>query len=282
VKYFLPQPKEEGMPRWRTLAAFGLLTVAPLARLTKISLGLGAHAAFRKMTDSAKPFAIARQLDRTDGMVARMALVIGNGHYPDAETPLTQPIDDARDLSKILHRSGFDVIAVEDAKKTDINAAVDRLKSKIDYNTMVTVDAEIWKESDVERDAVSIESVLSQLKQVSAGAELVVIDASRLNPFERQFRGYSHGAAPTNASRNSLIATSAMPDKIAEDSNGRNSMFISELLESLSEPPRNAKAIFNDAMSEVARKSDGVQIPMVSSSMVGDVLLGVPTEQTNK
>jgi uncharacterized caspase-like protein len=123
---------------------------------------------------------------------------------------------------------------------------------------------------------------LSQLKQVSAGAELVVIDASRLNPFERRFREYSHGLAPINALRNSLIATSAMPDKIAEDSNGRNSMFRSELLEGLSEPPRNAKAIFNHAMSEVARKSDGAQIRTVSSSLVGDVLLGVPTEQSNK
>ena len=30
----------------------------------------------------------------------RLALVIGNGHYPDANAPLAQPINDARALTR--------------------------------------------------------------------------------------------------------------------------------------------------------------------------------------
>ena len=40
---------------------------------------------------------------------SRIALVIGNGHYPDANEPLAQPINDARALTQALRREGFDV-----------------------------------------------------------------------------------------------------------------------------------------------------------------------------
>ena len=42
----------------------------------------------------------------------RFALVIGNAKYPDAEAPLKEPINDARDIAVELKRDGFDVEAV--------------------------------------------------------------------------------------------------------------------------------------------------------------------------
>ena len=53
---------------------------------------------------------------------SRLALVIGNGHYPDASAPLAQPINDARGLSAALRGNGFDVDVVEDATRDDMNA----------------------------------------------------------------------------------------------------------------------------------------------------------------
>ena len=55
---------------------------------------------------------------------SRIALVIGNGHYPDAHAPLAQPINDARALTATLRQSGFDVDVVEDASKDDMRRAV--------------------------------------------------------------------------------------------------------------------------------------------------------------
>ncbi len=42
---------------------------------------------------------------------------------------------------------------------------------------MILVDARIWKESDVRREGVSIESVLAAMKEQGARARLVVVDA---------------------------------------------------------------------------------------------------------
>jgi len=39
----------------------------------------------------------------------RFALVIGNAKYPDADAPLKEPINDARDIAEELKRDGFNV-----------------------------------------------------------------------------------------------------------------------------------------------------------------------------
>ncbi|WP_163454513.1 caspase family protein, partial [Escherichia coli] len=66
-----------------------------------------------------------------------LALIIGNGHYPDASAPLAQPINDARTLSSALRHEGFDVDVVEDATKDDMFRAVERMKAKIRPDTVV-------------------------------------------------------------------------------------------------------------------------------------------------
>jgi Caspase domain len=261
-----------------------VLTIAAFLLAAAISLGFGRYATLHRAKTGVKLPVTAHEIDRTNGKVARIALLIGNGHYPDAETPLTQPINDARALNPVLRNAGFYVIALEDANKVELNAAVERLKSKMEHNAtvvlfyggygiqigrenfMIPVDAKIWSESDVERDGVGIEPLLSQLNQAGGGAEIVVIDASRRNPFERRFREYSHGLAPIDAPDNALVVTSELPDQIAYDSSDWNSVLVSELLKKLSAPGGGADAIFNDVLLDVARKShgegaDGVIVP---------------------
>ena len=171
-----------------------------------VSLALGAHAALNKRAlDTASAIATGQSADAAI-KTSRLALVIGNGHYPDANAPLTQPINDARALTAALRRDGFDVDVVEDATRDDMSRAVGRLKSRIKPDSvvmlffggygvqvgresyMIPVDAAIWKEADVRRQGVSIEQVLEVMKEQGARAKLAVVDASRRNPYERRFR----------------------------------------------------------------------------------------------
>ncbi len=98
---------------------------------------------------------------------------------------------------------------------------------------MIPVDATIWKEADVRREGVSVESVLDAMKEQGACAKLVVLDASRRNPYERRFRTFSHGLAPISAPDNALILTSATPGTVADDSSGQHSVLVAELLNNL-------------------------------------------------
>jgi len=259
--------------------------------LGMVSLAIGAHAALNKRAlDAAKAIG-TEQAGDVAGKPARLALIIGNGNYPDASAPLAQPINDARALTATLRRSGFDVDVVEDASKDDMHRAVERLKSRINRDAvvmlffggygvqagresfMVPVDARIWKESDVKREGISVESVLEEIRERGARAKLVVIDASRRNPYERRFRSFSHGLAPISAPDNALILTSATPGKVADDSKGANSVLVSELLNNFNSQA-GVESVFNKTRVSISRASDGEQVPTVSSTLIEEVSLG--------
>src|SRR5450755_3600676 len=264
------------------------ITIAAVL-VAMVSLAIGAHAALNKRALDAARAVATEQLSVAAGKHAsRIALVIGNGHYPDASVPLTQPINDARALTAALRRHGFDVDVVEDAGRDDMNRAVDRLKSKIRPDSvvllffggygvqvgresyMIPVDATIWKEADVRHDGLSIEKVLDAMKEKGARAKLAVIDASRRNPYERRFRAFSHGLAPINAPDNALILSSATPGKVADDGKGQYSVLMSELLNNLNAQAA-AETVFNKTRVAISKASDGEQVPSVSSSLLEDV-----------
>src|SRR3979490_1469695 len=153
-----------------------------------VSLAIGAHAALNKRSlDAAKAIAPEQNSDVAT-KASRVALVIGNGHYPDATAPLAQPINDARGLTAALRAQGVDVDVVEDATRDDMARAIERMKSKITKDTvvmlffggygiqvgresfMIPVDAAIWKESDVRRAGVSIEQALDAMTESAANA----------------------------------------------------------------------------------------------------------------
>jgi uncharacterized caspase-like protein len=261
-----------------------------------VSLAIGAHAALNKRSlEVAKALTVADTTGSIAIKPSRVALVIGNGHYPDANEPLKQSINDARALTTILRRDGFDVIMVEDANRDDMRSAVRRLEAKIGPDTtallffsgfgiqsgresyMIPVDARIWKEADVRRDGLSVDAVLGAMKERSARVKLAVIDASRRNPYERRFRSYSQGLAPINVPDNALILSSATPGQVVDESGGQYSLLMAELLKSLDTPNPDAEAVFSKTRIAVSRASDGTQVPTVSSSLAQDVPFGSGT-----
>lgn len=256
-----------------------------------VSLAIGAHAALNKRSLDAAKAVAAEQTASIPATASRVALIIGNGHYPDATAPLAQPINDARTLSARLRHEGFDVDVVEDATRDDMVRAVERMKAKIKPDTvvmlffggygvqvgresyMIPVDAAIWKEADVKRSGISVEQVLDAMKEQGAKAKLVVLDASRRNPYERRFRSYSHGLAPISPPENTLVLSSTTPGKVADDGGAANSVLVTELLNNLS-AQAGAESAFNKTRLTISRTSEGEQVPSVSSSLLEDVKLG--------
>jgi uncharacterized caspase-like protein len=277
--------------------------IAAAAIVTVISLGIGANAALNKISNDARQAVVNIGQGGSDkdvtGSVAtssRVALVIGNGRYPDATAPLTQPINDARAMTAALREDGFVVEVVEDGTRDDMRRAIDRLKGKIRKDTvvmlfysgygiqsgresyMIPVDAAIWKEVDVRRQGTSVEAVLDALKDKGARASLVVLDASRRNPFERRFRTYSRGLGVIDAPQNALILSSATPGKVLDDNKAENSALVTELLKNMTAQGVGAEQVFMRTRIAVSRESDGQQVPTVSSSLVEEIGFGAATK----
>jgi tetratricopeptide (TPR) repeat protein len=220
--------------------------------------------------------------------VARVALVMGNSNYPGDDRPLAQPVKDARALAEELRRAGFDVIVAEDLTRQKMRAAIEDFEAKIKPGSaaliffsgygiqagrqsyMIPVDAQIWTEGEVRRDGTRIESVLAEMNSRGAVVKLIIIDAARRNPFERRFRSHSAGLASLDAPAGTLAMYSAAPEKVENDTDGENSLFVGELLKEMRTPGQSAEQIFSRTRIGVSRASNNDQVPWVSSSLVDD------------
>src|SRR6266403_3820285 len=120
----------------------------------------------------------------------RFALVIGNSKYPDAEAPLKEPINDARDIAEELKRDGFNVDVGENLTGDAMHRAFERLYGRIKpgcvalvffsgfgvqssrQSYMIPIDAQIWTEADVRRDGFSLETALGEINSRGAGVKI--------------------------------------------------------------------------------------------------------------
>jgi len=223
------------------------------------------------------------------GMAAdRFALVIGNAKYPDAEAPLKEPINDARDIADELKRDSFTVEVGENLTGDGMRKAFDRLYGHVKPGSialiffsgygvqsnrqsyLIPVDAQIWTEPDVRRDGLSLEMVLSEINNRGAGVKIALIDASRRNPFERRFRSFSAGLAPVIAPNGTLVMYSAALSSVISDNGGDHSLFVQELLKEIRVPDLMAEETLNRTRVGVTRASRSEQVPWISSSLAED------------
>jgi hypothetical protein len=218
----------------------------------------------------------------------RFALVIGNAKYPDAEAPLKEPINDARDVADELKRDGFNVDIGENLTGDAMRRAFDKLYGKIKPGSvvliffsgfgvqssrqsyMIPVDAQIWTEPDVRRDGFSLETVLGEINSRGAGVKIALIDASRRNPFERRFRSFSAGLAPVIAPNGTLVMYSAALSSVISDNGTDHSLFVRELLKEIRTPDLMAEETLNRTRVGVTRASRSEQVPWISSSLAED------------
>jgi lipoprotein NlpI len=218
----------------------------------------------------------------------RFALVIGNSKYPDADAPLKEPINDARDVADELKRDGFTVDIGENLTGDGMRRAFDRLYGKIKPGSvaliffsgfgvqsnrqsyMIPVDAQIWTEQDVRHDGFSLEMVLGEINSRGAGVKIALIDASRRNPYERRFRTFSAGLAPVIAPNGTLVMYSAALSSVISDSGRDHSLFVQELLKEIRVPDLMAEETLNRTRVGVTRASRGEQVPWISSSLAED------------
>jgi uncharacterized caspase-like protein len=220
-----------------------------------------------------------------------VALVIGNAAYPDAGLPLAQPVNNARAFAATLKENGFDVTLGEDLGKQGMEQIFETFKAKIQPGAtaliffsgfgiqaarqtyMVPVNAHIWSEGDVRRAGVSLEPLLADIEAKGAGAKLVVLDASRRNPFERRFRSLSTGLAAIHAPDDTLVMYAAAPGKVIGDSEDDVSPLVDELIGQIHASSQSAETVFNQTRLAVSRASHREQVPWVSSSLAQDVSL---------
>jgi uncharacterized caspase-like protein len=246
-----------------TATLFGLLSASPLS----IDLVKAAYSFPHRAADTTPHVADQLPTARSD----RLALLIANSSYPDADAVLADVTAGANALAKVLRNRGFFVIVVRDATRAGMTEAIDRLKAVArpgsvvlayfggfavqseGQNYMIPVDAKIWQERDVRRDGVEIEEALSDLGALGARIRIAIVDASRRNPYERRFRSYSHGLAPIDADSDMIVITPTSPEQVVDDAGASPNDFVNGLAAELGSSSGSVEAVLTASAAAAAR-----------------------------
>lgn len=217
----------------------------------------------------------------------RIALVIGNGAYP--EVPLKNPVRDAQSMAKALLACGFQVQVLVDASLPQMEAALRTFGQKLraggvglffyaghgmqvkGSNYLIPVGADIADEDEVRFKALDANAVLAKMESAGNGLNLLVLDACRNNPFGRGWRrGGAEGLAQMDAPTGTYIAFATAPGRTASDGMGSNGLYTQHLLESLQQPGLKVEEVFKRVRVGVRRASKDQQVPWDSSSLTGE------------
>ena len=222
----------------------------------------------------------------------RVALVIGNSRYPDS--PLVNPVNDARAMTSTLASLGFTVTSLYDASLTEMNEASRQFGDKLRVggvglffyaghgmqirgkNFLIPVGADIKREDEVQYKAFDANQLLDKMESARNPINIVILDACRNNPFSRSFRSSATGLAQMEAPVGTYVSFSTAPGKVASDGDGANGLFTQHLLTSLRTPGQKVEDVFKQVRVRVMQDSAGQQIPWDSSSLTGDFYFSRP------
>jgi hypothetical protein len=223
----------------------------------------------------------------------RLALVIGESAYRTV-TPLPNPANDARAMSKFLNDAGFEVTAADDLTRDEMNQMVGDFASRIatkgpdtvalvfyaghglqidGENYLVPVDVDPKREADIPLQAVRLNDVLNTLNSVPTKMRILMLDACRNNPFPTINQTAGHGLAMVDTKSGApgtFLSYSTSPGAEAEDGNGADSPYTTALLTAAREPGVPIEEAFKRVRVAVNKATDGRQTPWDSSSLTDD------------
>ena len=218
----------------------------------------------------------------------RIALVIGNGAYP--QSPIATAIADARGVADALRSGGFDVVLVENARRSEIEAAISDFSRKLawgvaavvyfgghavqykDRNFLLAIDSNIVNEGDVRAQGIDIDLVLDPLIVARPAGCLVILDAARRNPWQQIVSARVRGLANQPPVSGVDVVYPAAPGEVIADAS-RN-VFVSELLKAARTEALPFKEVFRRIRAGVAQTTRNQQMPWESSS--SDLVINEP------
>jgi tetratricopeptide (TPR) repeat protein len=218
------------------------------------------------------------------GSSIRRALIIGNDSYPGNK--LQNARNDARAVAERLSSLGYKATLAIDVNRRSLAIAIDSFAASITPgdtaliyyaghglqvkgdNYLVPIDFRVSQEDDVAQEGYSLNALLQTLTKHGATTQIVILDACRDNPFLAT-RSLSGGWAGVVTSAGTFIAFGTSPGSTASDDPGEgHGLFTQSLLKFIASE-QDIDQMFATVRMDVIRRSNGQQVPWISSSLVG-------------
>ena len=230
----------------------------------------------------------------------RIALVVGMSRYEHV-VPLDNTVNDARGISETLSGIGFKVTTVLDGTGVDFREAIDEFAFRAETadlaliyfaghgvevqgeNFLIPVDANITSNLDVQRQAISLKTLLASVDNARK-MRIVILDSCRNDPFGGALNiqaiqqaeaatgtrsAGDGGLAPATPDRGTLVAYAARDGAVALDGLGENSPFALALMKKLPKPGLEISLMFRQVRDEVLTATGNLQEPHTYGSLSG-------------
>lgn len=217
----------------------------------------------------------------------RFALVVGNSTYSHIGS-LPNAVSDADLIANKFRQLNFEVELLKNQSEDDFGEALDRLAEKADSldviavyyaghgiqkngdNFLVPVDAKLKNESAIERETISLRSILQVLENVPIS--LLFLDACRDNPLAGQAiaKGRSvvtRGLAVVRPIGDMMITFATLPNSVASDGTSDNSPFATALAKHMETPNTEISVLMKRVTKDVLEETNGEQRPQQLSQM---------------
>ena len=184
----------------------------------------------------------------TPAETRRVALVIGNGSYP--QSPVASVPGDARAVADVLREGGFDVVYAENATRTEMEAAIGAFTKKLgwgttamvyfgghavryqDRNFLLAIDSRIATEADVRAQGIDIDLILDPLIVSRPAGCVVILDAARKNPWQQAISPRLRGLASQPPISGVTVVYPMAPGEVVGDTPREANLFAVELVKS--------------------------------------------------
>ncbi len=213
----------------------------------------------------------------------RIALIIGNADYFNMDK-LSNPINDAKAMKRLLSELGFEVLEYENVNFKKMNKAIDEFGKRLKdydvslffyaghgmqikgYNYLIPVDGIYETENDIQTSSIYAKKILDKMK---CKTNIIILDACRNNKFGRS-RGIEKikGLVEMKAPSDFLIAYATSTGEIAIDGiAGTNGVYTSALLEHIPTANIRIEDMFKRVRIEVVENTNKMQTPWESTSL---------------
>jgi uncharacterized caspase-like protein len=215
-----------------------------------------------------------------EGSDQKIALVIGNSDYGDSS--LSNPMNDAEDMARILGILGFTVFRKINLNQQEMEKALNEFTGLIQQgsvalfyfsgygsqvrgeNYLIPVGENIRSEGHIQHKAIKVGDILNHMKKSENRTNIVILDACR------EVKGiwlFNKGLAAMGIPDRTFIAYAAAPGMIVSDGTDQNSVYTKHLLEVIQNEGFTITQVFENVRKAVEEETNGQQTPWTSSAL---------------
>lgn len=222
----------------------------------------------------------------------RIALIIGNGKYPETIGQLRNSVNDAIAVASELRKLDFETLVKINLPAGEIRKSIREFHALLrdsdpahtvalfyyaghglqveGTNYIIPVDALIHDVGEIEKLCVSVDAAMDAMQYADVKMSIMILDACRNNPFPRTSQTLKSGLAPPNPTTGAFIGYATAPGSVASDGVADNGLYTQELIKVLRIQGLSIEQVFKKVRENVLTLSNGQQHTWDTSNLIAD------------